>query len=65
MYPGKDDGVTLDKERFLKLMDKYYELRGWDIQNGWPTRSKLEKLGLKDVADRLESLRAYRLGKVC
>ncbi|RLI20994.1 aldehyde ferredoxin oxidoreductase, partial [Candidatus Bathyarchaeota archaeon] len=65
MYPGKDDEVMLDKEKFLRLMNKYYELRGWDIESGWPKRSKLEELGLKEVADELDSLRAYRLGKVC
>lgn len=59
-YPGKDDGVVLDKTKFLRLMDKYYELRGWNKNNGWPKREKLEKLGLKEVADQLESLK--RLG---
>lgn len=56
MYPGEHDGVVLDKAKFLKLMDKYYELRGWNKANGWPTRAKLEALDLKDVADELESL---------
>jgi len=56
MYPGKDDGVVPDREKFLKLMDKYYELRGWDKANGWPTRAKLEKLSLKNVADELEAI---------
>ncbi len=54
MYPDKDDGVMLDRERFLKLLDAYYELSGWDRDNGWPTRARLEELGLGDVADGLE-----------
>lgn len=54
MHPGKDDGVVLDREKFLKLLDKYYELCGWDIQNGYPTRVKLEELGIGDVAEQLE-----------
>ncbi|MBM3212328.1 hypothetical protein FJZ33_08915, partial [Candidatus Poribacteria bacterium] len=41
-------------EKFLKLLDKYYELCGWDIQNGYPTRVKLEELGIGDVAEQLE-----------
>ncbi|MGC9522748.1 MAG: aldehyde ferredoxin oxidoreductase C-terminal domain-containing protein, partial [Anaerolineae bacterium] len=53
MYPGMDDGVMLDRQRFLRLLDTYYELSGWDLENGWPTRSKLEALGLDDVADEL------------
>ena len=59
MYPGKDDGVMLDREKFLTLLDKYYELSGWDLTSGCPTRAKLEELGLRDVADELE-----RMGKL-
>jgi aldehyde:ferredoxin oxidoreductase len=51
MYPGKDDGVMLDRAKFLTLLDKYYELSGWNPANGCPTRVKLEELGLRDVAD--------------
>jgi aldehyde:ferredoxin oxidoreductase len=57
MYPGKDDGVMLDREKFLTLLDKYYELSGWDTASGWPTRAKLEELGLSDVADELDRLK--------
>jgi len=56
MYPGKDDGVMLDRAKFLTLLDKYYELSGWDPTNGCPTRAKLEQLGLSDIADELETL---------
>jgi aldehyde:ferredoxin oxidoreductase len=59
MYPGKDDGVMLDRERFLSLLDAYYELSGWDVANGWPTRPKLEELGLGHIAAELE-----RVGKL-
>jgi len=55
-YPGRDDGVILDRQKFLKLMDKYYDLRGWNKENGWPTRKKLEELGLKKIADDLEKI---------
>ncbi|MFB0504523.1 MAG: aldehyde ferredoxin oxidoreductase C-terminal domain-containing protein, partial [Candidatus Bathyarchaeia archaeon] len=55
-YPGKDDGIILDRKRFLKLMDKYYELRGWNKTNGWPTREKLEELNLREIADVLEAI---------
>lgn len=46
----------LDRERFLKLLDKYYELSGWNRDSGWPTRAKLEGLGLKAIANQLQSL---------
>jgi len=55
-YPGKDDGVELDRKRFLTLLDTYYRLRGWDPANGWPTRAKLEELDLGWVADELQQL---------
>jgi len=46
----------IDKAKFEALKDRYYELRGWDVKTGWPTRAKLEELGLKDVADELASI---------
>jgi aldehyde:ferredoxin oxidoreductase len=56
MCPGRSDGVRLDRARFLKLLDAYYELSGWDLETGWPTRTRLEALGLDDVADALGSV---------
>lgn len=53
MYPGKDDGVTPDRDKLVELLDTYYDLRGWDRDNGWPTKAKLVELGLGDVADAL------------
>ena len=38
-------------------MDKYYELRGWDKTNGWPTKQKLEELGLKEIAEGIDTIR--------
>jgi aldehyde:ferredoxin oxidoreductase len=39
-----------------KMLDGYYESRGWDKQTGIPKREKLEELGLEYVAKELESL---------
>jgi aldehyde:ferredoxin oxidoreductase len=38
-------GKRMDREKFEKMLDEYYECHGWD-QNGVPTREALEKLGL-------------------
>ena len=38
------------------MLDRYYELHGWDNKTSWPTRETLEMLKLKDVADYLEDL---------
>ena len=41
------------------MLDEYYDVRGWDRQTGCPTRTTLERLELKDIADELE-----RCGKI-
>lgn len=39
-----------------RMLDDYYEARGWDKKTGNPTRTKLESLGLKFAADELEKI---------
>ncbi len=46
---------SLNRSKFLQLVDEFYELRGWDRKTGIPTRARLESLDLKDVADELEN----------
>lgn len=53
---GAVKGATLDGDRFKEMIETYYELRGWD-QKGMPTSKKLEELNLKDVAEKLSSLK--------
>jgi aldehyde:ferredoxin oxidoreductase len=50
----------IDRARWEQVKDRYYQLRGWNVDNGRPTRFKLEQLAMADVADQLES--AGRLG---
>ena len=50
----------LDRAQWEALKDRYYELRGWDVNTGRPARAKLEELGMKDVADKLQN--AGKLG---
>jgi aldehyde:ferredoxin oxidoreductase len=42
-----------------RMLTEYYKLRGWNIETGIPTRGTLERLGLKCVADELESHGPY------
>jgi aldehyde:ferredoxin oxidoreductase len=44
------------------MLDRYYDLHGWDRVSGWPTRKTLAELDLAAVADRLEV--AGRIGAV-
>jgi len=41
----------LDRERFEPVLDEFYALHGWDSTRGWPTRERLNELGLGDVHD--------------
>ncbi len=53
--PLVGERMALDRAQFGALLDAYYTLRGWDPASGWPTRARLEALGLRDVADALAS----------
>jgi aldehyde:ferredoxin oxidoreductase len=53
---GPHKGEGLDKKKFSKMLDEYYDAVGWDKKTGIPTRAKLESLGLVDVADDLEKM---------
>ena len=55
---GPWKGAVIDAEKFEKMKDDYYELRGWDVELGIPSRKKLEELGLKYIADELDAVRA-------
>ena len=57
--PYTGEVTVLDREAFGRLMDEFYDLRGWDRETGWPSRATWERLGMQDVADELE-----RLGKL-
>lgn len=45
-------GIKLDKAKYEAMLQMYYNKRGWDSR-GIPTKSKLTKLGLADVAQEL------------
>ena len=52
--------APLDRAKWEALKDRFYTVRGWNPANGRPTRAKLERLGMKGVADTLRS--AGKLG---
>lgn len=57
--PGKDNDLishktaAVDREKFEKMMDEYYELRGWNVETGLLKNENLEKLGLPEVIEVL------------
>jgi aldehyde:ferredoxin oxidoreductase len=48
-------GRKLDRQKFEDWKTRFYNFEGWNAANGWPTRKTLEGLGMKKVADQLES----------
>ncbi|MBI1802136.1 MAG: aldehyde ferredoxin oxidoreductase family protein [Chloroflexi bacterium] len=50
---GRSDGATVDRDEWLRALDTYYRMAGWDVETGMPTRHKLNALGLAWVADEL------------
>jgi aldehyde:ferredoxin oxidoreductase len=53
---GNFAGVKIEREKFEKMLDEYYDLHGWDRRTSFPTRKALEALGLAAVADDLEKI---------
>ena len=60
IVPGSDGrvisrkGAVISRPDFETMKDEYYRLRRWDPASGLPTRTILDSLGLKDVADDLD-----------
>ena len=50
---GPYKGFKIDEKKYNKMLDEFYELWGWNKKTGMQTRVCLEKLGLKDIANKL------------
>ncbi|MEM2450015.1 MAG: aldehyde ferredoxin oxidoreductase family protein [Candidatus Methanomethylicaceae archaeon] len=53
---GPSKGMYTDEATLNKMIDEFYELKGWDKRTGIPTKEKLIRIGLEDVALELEKL---------
>jgi aldehyde:ferredoxin oxidoreductase len=51
---GRSEGLLVTDEELEQAKDWYYELAGWDLTTGVPTRAKLVELELEWVADELD-----------
>ncbi|NLG50845.1 MAG: hypothetical protein GX552_12125, partial [Chloroflexi bacterium] len=49
--PLLDKRYKLDREQFRPVMDEYYRLQGWDVETGWPTRERMQELGMGEMYD--------------
>jgi aldehyde:ferredoxin oxidoreductase len=50
---GSRKGAVIDRDSFEKLKDEYYTLRGWDAATGLQKGTRLNELGLGDIARSL------------
>jgi aldehyde:ferredoxin oxidoreductase len=46
MEGGTLKGKKIDRDEFLKSLETYYEMMGWDPETGVPKRAKLDELDL-------------------
>ncbi|MEW6662511.1 MAG: aldehyde ferredoxin oxidoreductase family protein [Bacillota bacterium] len=54
---GPSAGKVITPEILNKLLDEYYEERGWDKNTGYPTAQTLKRLGLEQVIKDIYPLR--------
>lgn len=52
---GRAKGEVFDPKIFKKMLDEYYEARGWDKNTGLLLKSGLDRLNMKDVAKKLSA----------
>lgn len=50
---GPYKGFKADRDKFNQMLDEFYEFWEWDKETGLQRRSSLERIGLKEVADKL------------
>ena len=43
----------IDEDQYNNMLDEYYNLWEWDVKTGRQTKTLLERLGMKEIADRL------------
>ena len=58
---GPMAGWKIDREKFNRMLDEYYDLHGWNRETSFPTRETLVRTGAGQVADDLEKI--GKLGK--
>jgi len=54
-------GWKMDRNKYNRMLDDYYDIHGWNRKTSFPTRKTLVALKLKNVADDLEKI--GKLGK--
>lgn len=53
---GPYAGYKCDKDKWDEMLDRYYELHGWDKETSWQTGECLIELDMEDIAGRLQKI---------
>jgi len=53
---GVSKGMYTDEPTLNRMLDEFYVVKGWNKETGIPTKEKLTRMGLEDVAQKLERL---------
>jgi aldehyde:ferredoxin oxidoreductase len=53
---GRLAGWRLDRDKWNKMLDEYYDIHGWDRKTSFPKRVTLVELGIESVADELAKI---------
>ena len=56
----RDGEPAIPRSEFEAAKTRYYQLRGWDEETGWPLIEKLNQLGLSDIAKDLKMERLLK-----
>ena len=51
---GRYAGRRLERQKYDKMLDEFYESWGWDKETGWPTQKALVDLDMADIALKLQ-----------
>jgi aldehyde:ferredoxin oxidoreductase len=49
---GPTNGQFISSQEFESMLNDYYEICGWDKENGIPTKERLTELGLADIVPK-------------
>ena len=53
---GPYAGYRCDKDKWDEMLDRYYQLHGWDKETSWQTGKCLTELDMDDIADQLQKI---------
>ena len=56
---GQFRGELLVREEYEKMLDEYYETKGWDLRTSWQVKEHLHQLGLPEVVEKLREVSRF------